>query len=185
MYSFSYWMFILFAFSFEEGLILGRGWFIKMWTNSYESASPTSTYTHIPSLSQIAFSKISHVGQVVYAAQEAHSIGYWIGLYTAISFSVCIIGTGRYYLVFHASLKASKVLFEDLTRTVMRAPLRWLDTVPVGRVLNRFSKDFETLDSKIANDIAYFIYNALGLIGVIIAGYVAIHLSLLFCIILM
>lgn len=69
-----------------------------------------------------------------------------------------------------ASLKASRDLFEKLTSTILRTPLRWLDTVPTGRILNRFSKDFETVDTKLAGDIAFLIYHALALVGVVVAG---------------
>lgn len=57
-----------------------------------------------------------------------------------------------------------------MTSTIMRTPLRWLDTVPSGRILNRFSKDFETLDTELAGDVAFTIYHALALLGVIAAG---------------
>jgi ABC-type multidrug transport system fused ATPase/permease subunit len=69
-----------------------------------------------------------------------------------------------------ASLRASRVLFEKLTFTIMRAPLRWLDTVPTGRILNRFSKDFEVVDIKLSNDVAFLVYRALALLGVVAAG---------------
>lgn len=69
-----------------------------------------------------------------------------------------------------ASLKASRILFEKMTFTIMRTPLRWLDTVPTGRILNRFSKDFETVDTKLAGDVAFLVYHSLALVGVITAG---------------
>lgn len=146
--------------------MLGRTWFLKMWTNSYETQQ-----VFMPSLAQFTLQQAQKAGYVIQTAMEEKSIGYWIGMYAVISLATCIVGTGRYYLVFHASLRASNVLFQDLTKTVLRAPLRWLDTVPVGRILNRFSKDFETIDSKIANDVAYMVYNSLGLVGVVIAAY--------------
>ena len=31
----------------------------------------------------------------------------------------------------------------------MRTPLRWLDTVPVGRILNRLTSDFEVIDQRL------------------------------------
>jgi hypothetical protein len=45
-----------------------------------------------------------------------------------------------------------------------------LDTVPTGRVLNRFNKDFETVDSRLTNDIAYLLWNFLGVVGVNLAA---------------
>ncbi|CAG8566074.1 12436_t:CDS:2 [Acaulospora colombiana] len=45
--------------------------------------------------------------------------------------------------------KTSKKLYQKLLNRVIRAPLRFFDTTPVGRILNRFSKDFETIDSNL------------------------------------
>ena len=126
----------------------------------------------MPSLTQFTIQKAHKASYAIHIAIEEKSIGYWIGMYTAISLVTCIVGSGRYYFVFQASLQASSTLFQDITKTVLRAPLRWLDTVPMGRVLNRFSKDFETIDSNIANDASNLVYNALGLVGVVVAGYV-------------
>lgn len=73
-------------------------------------------------------------------------------------------------MVYIASLKASKDLFERMTFTILRTPLRWLDTVPTGRILNRFNKDFELFDSKLSGNIAMLVYHSLALMGVIAAG---------------
>uniref|UniRef100_A0A182IP70 ABC-type glutathione-S-conjugate transporter n=1 Tax=Anopheles atroparvus TaxID=41427 RepID=A0A182IP70_ANOAO len=46
------------------------------------------------------------------------------------------------------ALEASKTLHKTLLRRVIRAPLTsFFDVTPVGRVLNRFSKDIDTADS--------------------------------------
>lgn len=141
---------------------------MKMWTSSYEADQ-----SFMPSLAQFTIQQAHKASHIIHIAMEEKSIGYWIGMYTIISLVTCIVGSGRYYFVFSASLWASNTLFQDLTRAVLRAPLRWLDTVPMGRVLNRFSKDFETIDSKIATDVSFLVSNSLGLVGVIAAGYVA------------
>ena len=76
-------------------------------------------------------------------------------------------------------------MFEKLSYTVLRAPLRWLDTVPVGRVLNRFTADFNVLDSRIANDMGFFFYQLLEVIGIMIAGLVVSPFVLIFAFCLM
>lgn len=78
---------------------------------------------------------------------------YYLGVYIGISVVICILGTCRYLFVYIGSLRASRILFDKLIHTVLRAPLRWLDTVPVGRILNRFTADFVIVDSKMGNDL--------------------------------
>jgi ABC-type multidrug transport system fused ATPase/permease subunit len=52
-------------------------------------------------------------------------------------------------LNFYASLRASRSLFLALLRRLTRAPLRFFDTTPVGRILNRFTSDMNTIDNNL------------------------------------
>ena len=88
-------------------------------------------------------------------------------------------------MIFIAAIRASKVIFENLTFTVLRAPLRWLDTVPVGRILNRFTADFNTLDSRIANNLGFGMWQILQLLGIMVAGIVVSPFVLLFALVLL
>lgn len=41
---------------------------------------------------------------------------------------------------------AAKAMHEKILNTIMRWPMELFDTTPLGRVLNRFSKDVDTVD---------------------------------------
>ena len=45
-----------------------------------------------------------------------------------------------------ATLKASENLHDQMTKAVLKAPVLFFDTNPVGRILNRFSKDVGCID---------------------------------------
>uniref|UniRef100_A0A182WGR0 ABC-type glutathione-S-conjugate transporter n=1 Tax=Anopheles minimus TaxID=112268 RepID=A0A182WGR0_9DIPT len=45
------------------------------------------------------------------------------------------------------SLRAAKLMHATLLRTLMRLPLAFFDTTPTGRILGRFSKDIDVLDT--------------------------------------
>lgn len=110
---------------------------------------------------------------------------FYLSIYVGLSVVVCVVGSLRYLFVFLGSLKASRIMFEKLTYTVLRAPLRWLDTVPVGRILNRFTADFNIIDSRIANDVGFMLYELMQVLGITVAGLFVSLYMLLFAIVLL
>ncbi|XP_064490246.1 multidrug resistance-associated protein 1-like [Ornithodoros turicata] len=45
-----------------------------------------------------------------------------------------------------AALRGSKILHNNMLQRVLKAPMSFFDTTPMGRILNRFSKDVDTAD---------------------------------------
>jgi ABC-type multidrug transport system fused ATPase/permease subunit len=159
-----HWMLVLAAFAICLVVILGRSWWISIWTRSYETES-------VPLLQQLHLQKhLQYLKKEIKAVKIDKSLWFYLGIYMAWSVAQCIIGTSRYFLVFLGSIRASKDLFQQLTYAVLRAPLRWLDTVPVGRILNRFTADFNMIDSRISMDLAFMMHNGMQVISVIVAG---------------
>ncbi|KAK3754081.1 hypothetical protein RRG08_024158 [Elysia crispata] len=50
-------------------------------------------------------------------------------------------------------VKASGQLHTDMLDNVLRSPMAFYDTTPMGRVLNRFSRDVDTVDAALPNTI--------------------------------
>lgn len=71
----------------------------------------------------------------------------WLLVYLLISlagaFSVLLYISLGYY----ASLRASRRLFIAMLARLTRAPTRFYDVTPIGRILNRFTADINTIDS--------------------------------------
>lgn len=104
------------------------------------------------------------------SAHEHKSLSFYLGVYIALSASSAIIGTVRFLWTFVISIKASRTLFKRILFTVMHTKLRWLDTVPVGRILNRLTADFDIVDSRITMSLGFMFWRILGLVGVCVAG---------------
>lgn len=98
------------------------------------------------------------------------NLRYYLLIYIAISLITSILGTIKFFYIFVGSIKASKNLFDSLTFTVLRTPLRWVDTVPLGRILNRFTADFNIIDSRLAMDIGFAASSVFQLVTVMVAG---------------
>lgn len=160
-----FWAPIILLYVSYQALLLGRAWWVSLWARSYEPEASLfmqrGAYYVFDRKARV-FSTNQH--------QESDALVFYLSIYVAISVAVCIMGTLRYYCVFIGSIRASRIIFERLTYTILRAPLRWLDTVPVGRILNRFTADFVAVDSKMGNDLAFMIYEIIQLVGIIVAG---------------
>lgn len=109
----------------------------------------------------------------------------YLVVYVCISVTACIIGTARYLALMIAGIEASRNLFDDLTYAVLRAPLRWLDTVPLGRVLNRFTTDIYSVDVRLGYDIGMLVENGLELSGILIAGMAVSPIAIIFAIVIL
>lgn len=109
----------------------------------------------------------------------------YLVVYVSISVGACVIGTARYYALMKAGIEASRNLFDDLTYAVLRAPLRWLDTVPLGRILNRFTTDIYLVDVRMGYDIGMLVGKALEVSGILIAGMVVSPLAIVFAIVIL
>jgi ABC-type multidrug transport system fused ATPase/permease subunit len=95
------------------------------------------------------------------------SLGFYLLGYVIISLISTLIDVGRYYVVFRGSLRASRKVFQQLTYRVLRTPLRWLDTVPTGRILNRFTADFQAVDSQLSSNFAQVAASFLSIFGIL------------------
>ncbi len=52
---------------------------------------------------------------------------------------------------------AARRLHHQLLQSVMHVPLAWWTSVPVGRVVNRFSRDLNSLDDTLSKVLQYFL----------------------------
>ena len=118
------------------------------------------------------------------ADKEQKDILYYLSVYVAISLGAWIIGSVKYFTVYFASIRGSHVLFEKLTNTILRVPLRFLDTTPVGRISNRFTADFNMVDSRLASDMGFMFHCLISVLSVIVAGVFVSPLMLVFALVL-
>jgi len=97
-------------------------------------------------------------------------LGFYLGIYIAISLIASAVVSVKIYLVCAGAFRASKTLIEETTFTVLQALLRWLDTAPLGRILNRFVRDFSLIDSRTVGELQYFLTGALIVTAITVAG---------------
>lgn len=95
---------------------------------------------------------------------------FYLAGYIIISLVSTFVDVGRYFVVYRGSLVASRRIFKEMAYRVLRTPLRWIDTVPTGRILNRFTADFNLVDSQLSSDFAQVGASFLSIIGIMVAA---------------
>ena len=167
-----FWSFVFVIYIVAESLSLGRSWWIKIWTASYEhSKGEMAHVAHSYTMQMQMMSPIFNSSKPTLDAQSGSStLGYYLGVYVAISATSVVVAGARFYFIYRGSLRASRTVFQKMTYSVLHTPLRWLDTVPTGRILNRFTADFQNLDSQLAMNFAYVAGTTLELAGIFVAA---------------
>lgn len=54
------------------------------------------------------------------------------------------------------TLRAAQVTHNYLLKRILRAPMEFYDQTPIGRIINRFSKDVEAVDSDLPATLRAF-----------------------------
>ncbi|XP_058044805.1 ATP-binding cassette sub-family C member 5 isoform X3 [Ahaetulla prasina] len=86
---------------------------------------------------------------------------YYAGIY-ALSMGVMLILKAVRGIAFvKGTLRASSRLHDELFRRILRSPMKFFDTTPAGRILNRFSKDMDEVDVRLPFQAEMFIQNVI------------------------
>ncbi|MCH0630019.1 ATP-binding cassette domain-containing protein [Kocuria palustris] len=96
------------------------------------------------------------------------SDGFYIGIYvmfTCMAFITLII---EYLLLVHLTNTAATTLNVKAVKRVLHAPMAYMDVTPMGRILNRFTKDTDVLDNEVGDQLRFFIFVLSQIIGVLI-----------------
>uniref|UniRef100_A0A8C7R1C3 Cystic fibrosis transmembrane conductance regulator n=1 Tax=Oncorhynchus mykiss TaxID=8022 RepID=A0A8C7R1C3_ONCMY len=110
------------------------------------------------------------VQTIVEESRSEGTIG--VGLYVkylkaGLTGATLIFGFARSLMMFNVLVKAAQSLHNRMFNSILRTPVRFFDINPIGRVLNRFSKDIGQLDAALPWTFVDFIQIFLQIIGVI------------------
>ncbi|KAF9234929.1 hypothetical protein BU15DRAFT_78554 [Melanogaster broomeanus] len=135
-----FWYWVIFVFALSLGALspVVENWWLKTWSG----ADPVEA--------------------------EQKGPGYYIIIYSVITISGLFLNVFRFFVLYTGSINASTVLYKRLLETVLFANIRFHDTVSRGRLLNRFGKDFEGIDSSMSDNFGRSIMYGLATATIVI-----------------
>ncbi len=107
------------------------------------------------------------------------SSGCYLGIYAVFGLSQAIFVFFSSFSIAIASYLASKTLHRKLMDNILRCPMSFFDTTPLGRILNRFSKDINVIDETIPRSIRSFLMTILSVFSTIIVVSIATPIFLI------
>ncbi|KAM3932947.1 MIT domain-containing protein 1 isoform 2-T3 [Leptodactylus fuscus] len=84
---------------------------------------------------------------------------FYISIYAISMAAVLLLRFVRGYVFVKSTLRASTKLHDLLFRKVLCSPIRLFDTTPLGRILNRFTKDVDEVDVRLPNQMEQLTQN--------------------------
>lgn len=92
--------------------------------------------------------------------------GTYIGIYAALGAVQAMLMFGFMVLLTVFGTTASKNLLRMAITRVLRAPMSFFDTTPLGRITNRFSRDVDVVDNTLSDAMRMFFLSIASIISV-------------------
>jgi len=92
----------------------------------------------------------------------------FLAIYAVINLATVFLTLCRLLLVMFAGLKASESIYNKLLEVVLQGKMEFFDTTPLGRVINRFSKDIYTIDEELVSTLRSYLNSLMSVVSVIV-----------------
>jgi ATP-binding cassette, subfamily C (CFTR/MRP), member 1 len=86
-----------------------------------------------------------------------YSTGVYIGIYATLGVVQAVLLFVFSIMLSISATNASKTMFRQAMTRVLRAPISFFDTTPLGRIINRFSSDVDIMDNNLADSLRMFL----------------------------
>nr|XP_043620654.1 ABC transporter C family member 2-like [Erigeron canadensis] len=103
---------------------------------------------------------------------KIHSPLFYNIIYALLSLGQVLVTLGNSYWLIITSLFAARKLHNAMLNSILRAPMVFFHTNPLGRIINRFSKDLGDID----RNVAPFVNMFLGQVSQLLSTFVLIGL---------
>ncbi|KAK2714333.1 hypothetical protein QYM36_008785, partial [Artemia franciscana] len=134
-------------FAIYQACSVGAGIWLSAWSNSYE-IDPENPDQEIP--------------------MESAETNLFLGIYGALGFGQGLFSYTASVTFALGTIRASRFLHNTMLARLMKSPMSFFDTTPLGRIVNRFSKDVDVVDNLIPMSLRMGITMFLAVIGTLV-----------------
>ncbi|KAJ8350063.1 hypothetical protein SKAU_G00251930, partial [Synaphobranchus kaupii] len=137
-----------------------QDWWLAYWSSMQDRLNVTATTEQLNVTATTAHSNGLNMTQTL-------DLNFYLGVYAGLTVATIIFGFLRSLLFFNVLVRSAQSLHDRMFQSILCTPIRFFDVNPIGRILNRFSKDIGHLDSQLPWTFVDFIQVFLQILGVI------------------
>jgi ATP-binding cassette, subfamily C (CFTR/MRP), member 1 len=97
-----------------------------------------------------------------------YAAGQYIGAYAGLGFMQAVLMFSFSVALSVLGTQSSKVMLQNAMTRVLRAPMSFFDTTPLGRITNRFSKDVDVMDNTLQDAMRMYLFTLAMILSVFI-----------------
>ncbi|KAJ3348970.1 hypothetical protein GGF32_005891 [Allomyces javanicus] len=140
-----WWTALLGSLFVPQLLLVVQDWWLKTWAEAYTQTSVYLQFALVPTTSAFKSAIAASDDDALVDVDVNYYLLVYLGLgliNIALAFAANMIEKSR-------SLAAGRILHANLLQRILGAPVSWFDSTPIGRILNRMSKDIQTVDREV------------------------------------
>ncbi|XP_018346781.1 PREDICTED: multidrug resistance-associated protein 4-like [Trachymyrmex septentrionalis] len=134
---------VLFLFIITQFIVSLNDYFVPFLANFVETRNYEAKHFILNQTEDI-FVNTTNIHE--FSAIEDESVIDYIYIYTGIVLAIFILGITRSLVFYKTCMMCSQRLHDMMFSALIRTGMRFFDTNPSGRILNRFSKDMGAID---------------------------------------
>jgi ABC-type multidrug transport system fused ATPase/permease subunit len=94
---------------------------------------------------------------------------FYLGIYAALGFTMSLLVILQVIIVWvYSAIRSARVLHEQMLQAIASARLQFFDITPLGRIMNRFSKDVYTVDEVLPRSFLSFFRTLFAVVSILI-----------------
>ncbi|NWH79683.1 MRP4 protein, partial [Piaya cayana] len=126
-----------------------QDWWLSYWANHQEKLNVTTNGNN-------GANETEHL-----------DLNFYLGIYAGLTVATILFGIIRSLLVFQVLVNSGQNLHNKMFQSILKAPVLFFDRNPIGKILNRFSKDIGHLDDLLPLTFLDFVQTLLQIFGVV------------------